>query len=47
MLKIKGIPEGYSKIIQDMHEGVVMSMKTVYEATSEIPVGVGLHQGLL
>ena len=40
------IPRGYIEIIKDMYEGAVTSLRTTCGETGELPVAIGLHQGL-
>ena len=37
------VPRCYIKIIKDMYEGAVTSVRITYEETGEFPMTIGLH----
>ena len=44
-LEKKGVRVGYIRVIQDMYEGVVTSVRTPGGETTDFPIRIGLHQG--
>ena len=44
-LKKKGVRVEYIKVIQDMYEGVLTSVRTPGGETTDFPIRIGLHQG--
>ena len=41
----KGVQVGYIRVIQDMYEGVVASIRIPRGETTNFPIRIGLHQG--
>ena len=44
-LEKKGVRVGYIRVIQDIYEGVVTSVRTPGGETTDFPIRIGLHQG--
>ena len=45
VLEKRGVHVRYIKVIKDMYDGVVTSVRTAGGYTSEFPIQIGLHQG--
>ena len=44
-MRVKGVPEKYVRLVQDMYEGVRTLVRSSGGETEEFKVKVGLHQG--
>ncbi|XP_066943488.1 uncharacterized protein [Macrobrachium rosenbergii] len=44
-MRLKGTPEKYVRLVQDMYEGAKTQVRSSVGLTEWIPVRVGLHQG--
>ena len=44
-LRLKGVPEGYVRLIQDMYQGCTTQIRCAAGVTRDFEVSVGVHQG--
>ena len=44
-LRKKNVPEGYIKVIQDMHKDILTQLQTIDGCTAYFRIDVGIHQG--